>query len=204
MLSKDVQRIALWKNPEKRDQFLIRNKRLRLFHRFTALTIFIAFVYLGISDQELVEDYRAKGLLYYIALSYVSFFGAQIFAAGVMYIPAAIWARYVSPEILLCERHLIFVGGSQALNYWSYSGFLFPFYRYLLPIDDSQIVERADILTVGQEKARFLKPAFGLGSWIAIVHKEGKILTGIWLNEEEKKDIVGSIKKWAEEGAGTA
>jgi hypothetical protein len=86
---------------------------------------------------------------------------------------------------------MIYVGGSVALHYPQY--IFFTFFKYLLGIEESQVIMLNDIESVEMEDARFLKPAFGLGQWLAITHKKGKLLTGIWLSDSFKLKIIGVI-----------
>ncbi len=185
----------LWDGLYKRTRSIRINNRLLFFHKVVALTLFIYFIYQGLSDESLVEDYRARGIFYYIILSYVAFFGANILAAGIMYLPALIFAKNISPEILLFDSYLIYLGGSLTLNYVNYIS-LFPFFRYLLGLDESELLVKTNIKSVGFEKAKFLKPAYGFGNWISIVHEDGKVLTGLRLEDEAKIEIINDINLW--------
>ena len=130
--------------------------------------------------------------------SYVAFFGAHMLAAAIMYIPAFMFAKNIGPEIILFDDYMVYLGGSMALNYSRYTISLFPPFKYLLGVDKAQVLLGSEVHSAIIERAKFLKPAYGFGSWISITHDKGKLVTGIWLTDDQKEKIIESITSWME------
>jgi hypothetical protein len=187
-----LERIVLGKISYNRMKAITRNKRLFWIHQGISLGIFIFFMYQGIKEPAYMQDYINKGFFYYSAVTCATLFMSQVFTSFIMVIPSFMLAKLVSPEILLFNGYMIYLGGSVALNY----PFILPFFRYLLGTEVSQVVMHDEIESIEIKKARFLKPAYGYGKHIAIVYKGGEILTGIWLDENEKVKVVNRIKLW--------
>jgi hypothetical protein len=117
----------------------------------------------------------------------------------VMSPPACFYGGYVYPEILLLEDRLVYVGGSVALRYprlWTDLTMV----KYLLGIEASHVIRRDDIVSVQVRKTRFLRPGMGRAfeprRCILIRHRQGVIMTGMWLSEQRMVHIAGRLAAW--------
>lgn len=133
-------------------------------------------------------------MISYVIVLCASLFGSYaIIVPFIMCIPSCIFDKPVSPEIILLDKYLVYLGGSIGLRYTSTVWGL-TLFSYLLGIEDSQIIMRDDILSIEIEKERFTFPFFVRRKrYIAIRHKNGKIITGGWLDDDEMQGIVKKI-----------
>jgi hypothetical protein len=184
--------IIYWPSFTDRAKGMRVNRLLLNLHRFLALTICFYFIYQGVSDSDIILDYQARGVLYFIVLMYIGILGGYIIASIILYIPACAIAKRISPEIILTNDYLIYLGGSQSLNYSAYIDVL-PFFRYLIGLEDSHSLPLKDIEYIGTEKPSILM--LTSRHWISIKHRNGKILTGIALSPPEKDDIINTLNK---------
>lgn len=183
--------ITLFKNAPDRVKTIKIIKRLNLIHNIIALIVF------GILWWSIVQEERPFNLISYVIVLCASLFGSYaIIAPFIMCIPSCIFDRPVSPEIILLDKYLVYLGGSIGLRYastvWGLTSF-----SYLHGIEDSQIIMRDDILPIEIEKERFTFPFLVRRKrYISIRYKNGKVITGGWLDDDEMQDIVKKINQW--------
>jgi hypothetical protein len=148
-----------------------------------------------INDSNYVREYSESTMTYVIGMSvwfWVSLFIAYCF----IWLPSLVLAKTISPEIIINNTEMIFIGGSVALDYGCLTALHSPLI-FMLGNNISQNIIREEIVSITIEKAKFLKPGFGTGDQIVIRSKTAEIKTGIWLNREEKQEIVQRLNVWA-------
>jgi len=170
------------------------NRQLLFVYWLILLINLGVFMHFVITDQNYIREYRESTLNYIIGMS-VWLLVALFLSYLVMWLPSFFFAKMVSPEIFLTDTHLVYLSGSVVLNYGSLVAVHRPLI-FLLGHDISQKIRREDITSITVEKARFLKPGFGRGDYIAVKHKNGKITTGIWLSQNQKQSIVDRLNNW--------
>jgi len=170
------------------------NKRLLLIYWIVLLTLLAVFMHFIITDPNYINEYSESTLTYIIGMSAL-LWCALFFACVVMWLPSMFFAKAVNPEIFLTDTHLIYLSGSLVLNYGSLLALGRPLI-FLLGYDVSQNIRRDEVISIGIEKAEFLKPGYGVGEQIVIKHKAAKIKTGIWLSQDEKQAIVKRLNDW--------
>ncbi len=170
------------------------NKRLLLIYWIVLLTLLAVFMHVVITDPNYINEYSESTLSYIIGMSAL-LWCSLFFAYVILWLPSLFFAKAVNPEIFLTDKHLIYLSGSLVLNYGSLLALGRPLI-FLLGYDVSQNISRDEIASIGIEKAKFLKPGFGVGDQIVIKHKSGAIKTGIWLSQDEKQTIVKRLNDW--------
>lgn len=190
-MNNTFEHITLLKNAPDRAKTIKIIKRLNLIHNIIALIVF------GILWWSIVQEDRPFNLISYVIVLCASLFGSYaIIAPFIMCIPSCILDKPISPEIILLDKYLVYLGGSIGLRYTSTVWGLTSF-SYLLGIEDSQIIMRDNILGVEVEKERFTFPFFVRRKrYIEIRHKNGNIITGGWLDDDEMQGIVKKINLW--------
>lgn len=188
--------IILWKGAQNRIKAIKINKRLRFAHNIIALLVFCILWWTIIQEDISIEIYRTNPISYIIVICTILFFSYAVIASFIMGIPSCIFEKPVSPEIILLDKCLVYLGGSVGLRYastvWGGASL-----SYLLGIEESQNIMRDDVLSVIVEKERFIFPFFiRRKKYIAIKHKNGKIITGGWLDDDEMQNIVTKINLW--------
>lgn len=105
--------ITLLKNAPDRTRTIKIIKRLNLIHNIIALIVF------GILWWLIIQD-RPLNLFGYIIVLCASLFGSYaIIAPSIMCIPSCIFDKPISPEIILIDKYLVYLGGSIGLRYTS-------------------------------------------------------------------------------------
>ncbi len=94
------------------------NKRLFLIHMLLAVFIAIIFIYVVIRDPDYIETYGNSKLSFIIGMSAL-LSGSLFFSCLLMWLPAALFAKIIKPQIFLCDNWLIYMSCSQVLNYSS-------------------------------------------------------------------------------------
>ncbi len=173
------------------------NKSLLVIHVLLIPVIFLIFLNIAIKDPSYIDAYTTSAITFIIGMA-AWLFAAFFLASVIMWLPAALLAKTIRPEIMICDSAIIYLAGSTSLNYIGLSIAVYPSFKYLLGYESSQRLQRDEVLSVDIESARFMKPGFGFGKQIVIKHKYGQINTGIWLDVNEKKRIADRLKKWAQ------
>ncbi|MBI5043377.1 MAG: hypothetical protein HZC10_06030 [Nitrospirae bacterium] len=195
----NFEHIILWKGTQNRIKAIKINKRLRFVHKVIALLVFCIIWWSIIQDDRSIEIYRTNSISYIVVICATLFFSYAVIASFIMGIPSCIFDKPVSPEIILVDKNLVYLGGSIGLRYTStvWGG---ASYSYLLGLEDSQCIMREDILSVEIERERFIFPFFIRHKrFITIKYKNGKIITGGWLDDDEIQNIVTKINLWRSE-----
>jgi hypothetical protein len=169
----DHEHVFLHHKTSNREQAYLKNRRLLNIHKLLFLGILGTLFYFAITDPNYVAEYSESKVTYFIGMS--AWFIVALFLSYVaMWFPALLFAKEVSPEILLTETELIYLPGSVSLNYSMIAGFHRPLI-YLLGYDMAQGINRDQIV---------------------IKHKSGEIKIGLWLSQDEKQEIARKLNDW--------
>lgn len=181
--------VVSFQEPAERLKMLGRHRRLLYVHWAVFIVSYPALVAYFLGDA-------GNNPALAVILGFVLLQGA---VGVLMSPPACFYGGYVYPEVLLLEDRLVYAGGSVALRYhrlWTDLTAI----KYLLGIEASQVIRRDDIVSVQVRKTRFLRPgtgrAFEPRKCILIRHRQGAIMTGMWLSEQRMVHIAGRLAAW--------